>query len=46
MKQRFVKDLMKETAMIETNRLLLREYALNDFSALYEIRSDPETMQH
>lgn len=32
--------------MIETERLLLREYTLNDFDALYEIMSDPETMQH
>ena len=32
--------------MIETERLLLREYSLEDFDALYEIMSDPETMQH
>ena len=32
--------------IIETERLLLREYTLNDFDALYEIMSDPETMQH
>lgn len=32
--------------MIETERLILREYTLEDFDALYEIMSDPETMQH
>ncbi len=32
--------------MIETERLLLREYAPGDFDALYEILSDPETMAH
>ena len=32
--------------MIETPRLLLRNYTLDDFDALYEILSDPETMQH
>lgn len=32
--------------MIETNRLILREYKQNDFSQLYEIMSDPETMRH
>lgn len=32
--------------MIETRRLLLREYTLEDFDALYEIMSDSETMQH
>ena len=32
--------------MIETERLLLREYILDDFDALYEIMSDPETMAH
>ena len=32
--------------MIETQRLLLREYTMDDFDALYEIMSDPETMQH
>ena len=31
---------------IETERLLLREYTLHDFDALYEIMSDTETMQH
>jgi len=30
--------------MIETKRLLLREYLAEDFSALHEIFSDPETM--
>lgn len=32
--------------MIETERLLLRDYTPEDFDALYEILSDPETMQH
>ena len=32
--------------MIETERLILRQYTLDDFDALYEILSDPETMQH
>ena len=32
--------------MIETQRLLLREYTMDDFDALYEIMSDPETMKH
>ena len=32
--------------MIETERLLLREYTPDDFAALYEILSDPETMAH
>jgi len=32
--------------MIETERLLLREYTMDDFDALYEIMSDPETLQH
>lgn len=32
--------------MIETERLLLREYTQDDFDALYEIVSDPETMAH
>lgn len=32
--------------IIETERLILREYTLEDFDALFEIMSDPETMQH
>lgn len=32
--------------MIETERLLLREFVREDFDALHEILSDPETMQH
>ncbi len=32
--------------IIETERLLLREYSMDDFDALYEIMSDAETMQH
>ncbi|MDD6326850.1 MAG: GNAT family N-acetyltransferase [Lachnospiraceae bacterium] len=31
---------------IETERLFLREYTMDDFDALYEIVSDAETMQH
>ena len=32
--------------MIETKRLILRNYTMNDFDALYGIVSDAETMQH
>ncbi len=32
--------------IIETNRLILREYVTEDFDALFEILSDAETMQH
>ncbi len=32
--------------VIETERLLLREYTRDDFNALYEIMSDAETMAH
>ena len=28
--------------VIETERLMLREYTLDDFDALYEIMSDPD----
>ena len=31
---------------MDTNRLILRDYAETDYAALYEIMSDPETMQH
>lgn len=31
---------------LQTDRLILREYTMDDFDALYEIMSDPETMQH
>ena len=31
--------------VIETERLILREYTLDDFNALLEIVSAPETMQ-
>ena len=34
------------TWKIETERLGLREYTPDDFDRLYEIMSDPETMQH
>ena len=29
---------------IETERLILREFTVDDFDALYEILSDPETI--
>lgn len=32
--------------MIETERLILREFTMGDFNALFEILSDLETMQH
>lgn len=32
--------------VLETERLVLREYTMEDFGALYAILSDPETMQH
>ena len=32
--------------VLETERLILREYRLDDFEALFEILSDAETMQH
>ncbi len=32
--------------VIETDRLLLREYTHEDFPTVFEIFSDPETMQH
>lgn len=32
--------------VLETDRLILREYATEDFDALFEIVSDIETMQH
>ena len=32
--------------MIEAERLILRNFTMNDFDALYGIVSDPETMQH
>ena len=32
--------------ILETGRLILREYTRDDFAALYEILSDPETMKH
>lgn len=41
---RLMEKLMK--AVIETERLILREYTQDDFDALFEIMSDAETMQH
>ena len=32
--------------VLETDRLILREYVTEDFDALFEIVSDIETMQH
>lgn len=32
--------------ILETERLILREYVADDFDAIFEILSDPETMQH
>ena len=32
--------------IIETERLILREYTFEDFDSLYEILSDKETMEH
>lgn len=32
--------------MIETDRLILREFTMDDFDSLFEIVSDSETMQH
>lgn len=32
--------------ILETDRLMLREYTMDDFEAIYEILSDAETMQH
>ena len=32
--------------IIETERLILREYTMDDFEVLFEILSDAETMQH
>ncbi len=32
--------------ILETNRLILREYTEDDFAALYALLSDPVTMQH
>ena len=32
--------------ILETERLILREYTWADFEGLYEILSDPETMAH
>ncbi len=34
------------TKILETKRLKLREYTIDDFDALYEILSDAETMKH
>lgn len=35
-----------DLAVLMTERLILREYTPEDFDPLYEILSDPETMQH
>ena len=36
----------RKKMQLQTDRLILREYTMNDFTALYEIMSDSETMQH
>ena len=36
----------RNKVVIETERLILREYTFDDFNILFEIVSDPETMQH
>lgn len=36
----------KDKMQLETERLILREYTMDDFDALYEILSDAETMKH
>ena len=38
--------LTSASTVIETERLILREYTMDDYDALYEIVSDEETMQH
>ena len=38
--------IRKIRMIIETERLLLREFIPEDFPALFQILSDPETMQH
>ena len=40
----FMSEVARVT--IETKRLILREYSMEDFEKLFEILSDPETMQH
>ena len=32
--------------ILETSRLILREYTLDDFDELYKLLSDPITMKH
>ena len=39
-------DWEKRRTVIETERLRIREYTVNDFDGLYEILSDRETMQY
>lgn len=39
-------NLEEKGIIIETQRLMLREYTFEDFDALFEILSDAETMQH
>ena len=36
----------KEQVVMETERLILREFVPEDFEPFFEIVSDPETMQH
>ena len=37
---------MPERIILETERLLLREFTADDFDALYAVLSDPEIMRH
>ena len=37
---------MKKIVILETKRLLIREYTPDDFDALFEILSDAETMKY
>lgn len=37
---------MDRNKILETERLYLRKYKIEDFNALYEIFSDSETMKH
>lgn len=38
--------LMEQKAIIETDRLFLREMNMDDFSALYQVLANSDIMQH
>ncbi len=40
------KERMSAKIILETERLILREYTPDDFDAIYRVISDPETMKH